>query len=143
MAAPHHHAYVWLGSGDVLVKPGDAHRRPDHPEFRSAQMMPLVCADWLLKPAARIEATFEEAEKAADWLAGQLVEYAGLFVGSCVPEPSYEETVRVLTAGEDRVGGWWVSGGRFLSLNLIACGPHRARPERVCPLRWPAGGDPR
>ncbi|UQA93570.1 hypothetical protein [Streptomyces halobius] len=39
-----------------------------------------------------------------------------------------------LAAGEDRVGGWWVSGDRFLSLNLIACSPHRVRPEYRCPL---------
>lgn len=57
MTRPHHHAYVWLGHGDVLVKPGDAHRRSGHPEFRSAQVMPLECADWLLKPAVRIAGT--------------------------------------------------------------------------------------
>ncbi|QTZ93539.1 hypothetical protein [Streptomyces auratus] len=135
MAGPHHHAYVWLGSGDVLVKPGDAHRRPDHPEFRSAQVMPLECADWLLKPAARIEATFDEAKEGAEWYAGQLARYAELFVGASMPDPLYEETVRALAAGEDRVGGWWVSGGRFLSLNLIACSPHRVRPEYTCPQR--------
>ncbi|MEU8684176.1 hypothetical protein [Streptomyces sp. NPDC048611] len=135
MTGPHHHAYVWLGSGDVLVKPGDAHRRPDHPEFRSAQVMPLQCADWLLKPADRIEATFEEPKEAAEWYAAQLAHYSGLFVGSYAPKPSYEETVRVLSVGEDRVGGWWVSGGRFLSLNLIACSPHRVRSDLACPLR--------
>ncbi|MFD5737877.1 hypothetical protein ACFWIY_34475 [Streptomyces sioyaensis] len=135
MAGSHHHAYVWLGSGDVLVKPGDAHRRPDHPEFRSAQVMPLECADWLLKPAARIEATFDEAEAGAEWYAGQLARFAELFVGVSVPDPLYEETVRALAAGEDRVGGWWVSGGRFLSVNLIACSPHRVRPEYTCPQR--------
>ncbi|MGW8556968.1 hypothetical protein [Streptomyces tubercidicus] len=135
MTGPHHHAYVWLGSGDVLVKPGDAHRRPDHPEFRSAQVMPLQCADWLLKPADRIEATFEEPKVAADWYDAQLGQYSGLFVGSYAPKPSYEETVRVLSVGEDRVGGWWVSGGRFLSLKLIACSPHRVRSDLACPLR--------
>ncbi|MGW3013559.1 hypothetical protein ACWC9R_32740 [Streptomyces sp. NPDC001219] len=135
MTGPHHHAYVWLGSGEVLVKPGDAHRRPDHPEFRSAQVMPLASADWLLKPAARIEATFEEPKEAADWYDTQLAHYAGLFVGTYPPKPLYDETVRALCAGEDRVGGWWVSGGRFLSLNLIACSPHRVRPDLACPLR--------
>lgn len=135
MARPHHHAYVWLGSGDVLVKPGDAHRRPGHPEFRSAQVMPLECADWLLKPASRIEATVGEPAEGADWYAGQLARYADLFADRYVPDPSYEETVRVLSAGEDRVGGWWVTGGRFLSLNLIACSPHRVRTDYACPLR--------
>ncbi|SEB71610.1 hypothetical protein SAMN05428945_0955 [Streptomyces sp. 2224.1] len=135
MTGPHHHAYVWLGSGDVLVKPGDAHRRPGHPEFRSAQVMPLECADWLLKPASRIEATFDEPKEGADWYAGQLAQYADVFVGSYPGEPSHEETVRALSAGEDRVGGWWVTGGRFLSLNLIACSPHRVRTDYACPGR--------
>ncbi|MFF4951559.1 hypothetical protein [Streptomyces chattanoogensis] len=135
MARPHHHAYVWLGHGDVLVKPGDAHRRPGHPEFRSAQVMPLECADWLLKPASRIEGTFYDAAEGAEWYAGQLARYADLFVGHCGAKPSSDETVRMLIAGEDRVGGWWVSGDRFLSINLIACSPHRVRPEYACPLR--------
>ncbi|MFE1770394.1 hypothetical protein [Streptomyces sp. NPDC059008] len=138
MITPHHHAYVWLGHGDVLVKPGDAHRRPGHAEFRSAQVMPLECADWLLKPASRVEGTFHEPREGADWFAGQLDVYAELFAGSCAGEFSrerYEETVRILAAGEDRVGGWWVVGDRFLSLNLIACSPHRVRPEYRCPLR--------
>ncbi|MGW7578759.1 hypothetical protein [Streptomyces sp. NPDC054765] len=135
MAGPHHHGYVWLGSGDVLVKPGDAHRRPGHPEFRTAQVMPLECADWLLKAAGRIEGTFVEADEGAEWYAGQLAEHASLFGGASAPDPLYGETVRALAAGEDRVGGWWVSGGRFLSVNLIACSPHRVRPEYACPLR--------
>lgn len=134
MAGLHHHAYVWLGSGEVLVKPGDAQRRPGHPEFRTAQVMPLECADWLLKAAGRIEGTFVEPKEGAEWYAGQLAEHASLFGGTSVPEPLHEETVRALAAGEDRVGGWWVSGGRFLSVNLIACSPHRVRPEYACPL---------
>lgn len=137
MARPHHHAYVWLGHGDVLIKPGDAHRRPGHAEFRSAQVMPLECADWLLKPASRVEGTFHRPEEGADWYAEQLGLYAELFAGSCRGASSpeqYEETVRILTAGEDRVGGWWVTAGRFLSLNLIACSPHRVRRDRRCPL---------
>lgn len=71
----------------------------------------------------------------AEWYAAQLQGYAGLFDGVGMPDPSYDETVRALVAGEDRVGGWWVSGGRFLSVNLIACSPHRVRPEYACPLR--------
>ncbi|TBO56719.1 hypothetical protein EYS09_26485 [Streptomyces kasugaensis] len=135
MARPHHHAYLWLGHGDILVRPGDAHRRPAHPEFRSAQVMPLECADWLLKPASRIEATFHEPEEGADWYAEQIALHAGLFAGSYAPVPAPEETVRALSAGADRVGGWWVTGGRFLSVSLIACSPHRARPDYACPLR--------
>ncbi|MEU9114479.1 hypothetical protein AB0D04_22475 [Streptomyces sp. NPDC048483] len=119
----------------MLVRPGDAHRRPGYPEFRSAQVMPLECADWLLKPAERIEATFHEPVEGADWYVGQLARYAELFDGSYAAVSSYVETVRVLSAGEDRVGGWWMPGGRFLSLNLMGCSPHRVRTGYRCPLR--------
>ncbi|MFJ2674766.1 hypothetical protein [Streptomyces sp. NPDC087525] len=133
--ASHHHAYVWLGHGDVLVKPGDAHRRAGHPEFPSAQVMPLESADWLLKSAARIEATFAEPDEAADWYAEQLALHAKTFTGTYAPTADREEFVRRLAAGEDLVGGWWLTGGRFLSVNLVACGPHRVRPEYACPAR--------
>ncbi|WP_043265354.1 hypothetical protein [Streptomyces sp. CT34] len=130
---PHHHAYLWLGHGDVLVKPGDAHRRPTHPEFRAAQVMPLECADWLLKPAARIEATFHTPEDGAHWYAAQIARHAALFAGTYAPPADRRETVRILAAGEDRVGGWWVTGNRFLSVNIVACSPHHIRPEYGCP----------
>ncbi|MGP3979553.1 hypothetical protein [Streptomyces sp. KR80] len=115
------------------MKPGDAHRRPGHPEFRSAQVMPLECADWLLKPASRIEATFAEPKEAADWYAEQLKKHAELFSGTYAPSAPLQENTRALAAGEDVVGGWWMTAGRFLSLNLIACCPHRVRPEYACP----------
>ncbi|MFI1965410.1 hypothetical protein ACH429_15075 [Streptomyces pathocidini] len=135
MNRPHHHAYTWLGHGSVLVKPGDAHRRPGHPEFRSAAVMPLKCADWLLKPPDRIRATFHEPEAAADWYTEQLTAHADLFVGTYASVPVREEYVHALATGEDVVGGWWISGERFLSLNLIACSPHRVRPGYTCP-QW-------
>ncbi|MFI1963088.1 hypothetical protein ACH429_02910 [Streptomyces pathocidini] len=134
MGRPHHHAYTWLGHGSVLVRPGDAHRRPSHPEFRSAAVIPLECADWLLKPASRIEGTFHHPEEGAAWFTKQLAAHADLFVGTYPSIPTREEHVRTLAAGEDIVGGWWVSNDRFLSLNLIVCSPHRVRPERPCPL---------
>lgn len=132
---PHHHAYVWLGPGEVLVKPGDAHRRPGYPEFSTAQVMPLESADWLLKNSARIEATFTEPKEAADWYAEQLARHAHIFAGTYAPAADRDESVRRLAAGEDVVGGWWVTGGRFLSVNLVACSPHRVRGEYGCPAR--------
>ncbi|MGW4236838.1 hypothetical protein ACWEJP_08335 [Streptomyces sp. NPDC004749] len=132
MAPRHHHAYVWTGHGDVLVKPGDAPRRPTNEEFRTAQVMPLESADWLLKTASRIEATFAEPKEAADWYTETVAEHAPTFAGTYGAPPGVEEIVRRLRDGEDVVGGWWVVGGRFLSVNLIAC-PHRIRTEYACP----------
>ncbi|MFD7221145.1 hypothetical protein ACFV9P_09015 [Streptomyces sp. NPDC059892] len=132
---PHHHAYVWVGHGGVLVKPGDAHRRPGHPEFASAQVMPLESADWLLKSASRIEATFTEPQEATDWYMAQLARHAETFTGRYAPLAAPDEIARRLAARADIVGGWWATGGRFLSVNLIACSPHRERREYVCPAR--------
>ncbi|WP_326611785.1 hypothetical protein OIE62_18325 [Streptomyces scopuliridis] len=117
------------------MKPGDAHRRAGHPEFPSAQVMPLESADWLLKSAARIEATFTEPKEAANWYAEQLAHHTETFVGTYAPTSDRNEIARRLAAGEDIVGGWWVTGNRFLSVNLIACSPHRLRREYSCPAR--------
>ncbi|MFD7918047.1 hypothetical protein ACFV3R_02245 [Streptomyces sp. NPDC059740] len=130
----HHHAYTWLGDGQTLIRPGDAHRRPGSPDFRSAAVMPLECADWLLKPAGVVKGTFQEPKEAAGWWADRLAEHRGAFTGTYAPVADPGEVVRRLLAGEDVVGGWWVSGQRFLSLNLIAC-PHQRRPDYACPLR--------
>ncbi|MGW2513366.1 hypothetical protein ACWC0A_29005 [Streptomyces scopuliridis] len=117
------------------MKPGDAHRRAGHPEFPSAQVMPLESADWLLKSAARIEATFTEPKEAADWYAEQLTHHTETFAGTYAPTADRDEIARRLAAGEDVVGGWWVTGGRFLSVNLVACSPHRLRRDYACPAR--------
>ncbi|WP_432096391.1 hypothetical protein [Streptomyces sp. bgisy100] len=130
----HHHGYTWLGHGDTLIRPGDAIRRPTAPDFRTQPVMPLECADWLMKAPELIHGTFEDSESGATWYEQQLDAHRDAFPAH-VPAPDRTETVRRLAAGEDVVGGWWVSGGRFLSVNLIACSPHRLRPERVCPRR--------
>ncbi|MEU1946929.1 hypothetical protein ABZ554_31950 [Streptomyces sp. NPDC020125] len=39
-----------------------------------------------------------------------------------------------VASGEDVVGGWYLTGQRFLSVCLIACSPHRMRPEIPCPV---------
>ncbi|MEV4973628.1 hypothetical protein [Streptomyces scopuliridis] len=98
--------------------------------------MPLECADWLLKPTTHIRTTFGEPKEAADWFAEQLVQHYGNFAGTYAPTVADPDAiVRRLSEGDDVVGGWWVTGGRFLSLSLIACSPHRVRRDYVCPVR--------
>ncbi|WP_431043897.1 hypothetical protein ACQUSR_19690 [Streptomyces sp. P1-3] len=128
---PHHHAYLWVGNGRALVNDGP--RRPVHPDFRTADVPPLERAHWLLKPATRIAGTFAPHD-AADWYGAQLAQYADAITGTRGPAPDRAETIRGLRAGDDIVGGWWLTGDRFLSLSLIAC-PHRVRPEFPCPQR--------
>ncbi|MEU8570679.1 hypothetical protein AB0C51_20425 [Streptomyces pathocidini] len=79
--------------------------------------------------------TFHDPKEAADWFAEQLLRNADIIVGSYTPGATRTERVLTLSTGGDVVGGWWASGGRFLSLNLIACSPHRVRPDYACPLQ--------
>jgi hypothetical protein len=46
-----------------------------------------------------------------------------------------QRTAKALAAGEDIVGGWYLTGQRFLSVSLIARSPHRLRLEISCPQR--------
>ncbi|MYZ38028.1 MULTISPECIES: hypothetical protein [unclassified Streptomyces] len=80
-------------------------------------------------------ATFAEAEEAAEWYAAKLAQHSDILVGTYAPIAGQDAIVRRLTVGEDVVGGWWVTGGRFLSVNLVACSPHRVRREYACPAR--------
>ncbi|WP_167828404.1 hypothetical protein, partial [Streptomyces palmae] len=104
---------------------------PLHPAFQATDLPPLERAHWLLKPAGRSAGTFPP-EAAVRWFTARLAEYAQAVVGRCGPAPDPTTMLADLAAGEDVVGGWWLSGDRFLSLQLIAC-PHRLRPEISCP----------
>src|SRR4051794_19119161 len=44
-----------------------------------------------------------------------------------------QHTTKALAAGEDVVGGWYLTAQRLLSVCLIACSPHGLRPEIPCP----------
>ncbi|MFC9426697.1 hypothetical protein [Streptomyces sp. NPDC056987] len=133
--SPHHHAYLWHGHGTLLIRPGDAHRRPGHPEFPTTPLMPLEPAHWLLKTPAHIHGTFNqtETEDAAHWYTRQYERHTDILTGTYAPTPDIAALTRQLTARNDITGGWWTTGGRFLSLNLIACDPHPRHPHHLCP----------
>ncbi|MES4905698.1 MULTISPECIES: hypothetical protein [unclassified Streptomyces] len=134
----HHHGYIWLGSGHDLLKDGP--RRPLHPEFTSSRVVPLELAHWLLKPPSFIQGTWTEPKEAAEWFGQQARAHAASFV-SVHDRDEMRLAARVARAvesaasGEDVAGGWYLVGQRFLSVCLIACSPHRARPEIRCPQR--------
>lgn len=136
MGAHHHHGYVWLGDGLTMGKDGP--RRPAHPEFRSATVMPLELAHWLLKPASFVKGTFQDPDGATDWFGAQAWEHAGAFTSDHdreVLDDRIKAAAADIEGGQDVVGGWWLKGQRFLAVHLIACSPHRFRPEYACPLR--------
>ncbi|MGW2324942.1 hypothetical protein ACWC5C_04155 [Streptomyces sp. NPDC001700] len=122
----HHHGYTWLGSGHELSKDGP--RRPIHPEFTSSKVVPLEVAHWLLKPPSFIQGTWTDPAEAVDWFESQAHAH-GAVAGAAA------RAVGAVKAGEDVVGGWYLTGQRFLSVCLVACGPHRMRPEIPCPQR--------
>ncbi|MGX2996858.1 hypothetical protein JNUCC64_21725 [Streptomyces sp. JNUCC 64] len=132
---PHHHGYTWLGSGFELHR--DGLRRDVHPGFRDSPLPPLEVAHWLLKPASWVSGTWDEARPALEWYAGQLAAHLEEFASEWerVAAPARLGAARErLAAGDDVVGGWWLSGRRFLSVSLVACSPHRTRPEFRCPV---------
>ncbi|SEC63338.1 hypothetical protein SAMN04490356_4899 [Streptomyces melanosporofaciens] len=133
----HHHGYIWLGSAHELLRDGP--RRPLHPEFRSSKVVPLECAHWLLKPASFVQGTWSDAQQAASWSGQQVRASAAAFASERERDAIRlsEAVARAgerVASGEDVVGGWYLTGQRFLSVCLIACSPHRLRPEIPCPV---------
>ncbi|WFB07845.1 hypothetical protein LRS74_12910 [Streptomyces sp. LX-29] len=134
----HHHGYTWLGSGLDLLKDGP--RRPVHPEFSANKIVPLELAHWLLKPATLIQGTWTEPTEAAEWFTARVRMHAPSFASEHHRDQSrlaerISRAVEAMSNGEDVAGGWYLTGQRFLSVCLIACSPHRVRPDIACPRR--------
>lgn len=132
----HVHGYTWLGSGHELTKDGP--RRPLHPEFGNCAVVPLELAHWLLKPSRFVRGTWTDPQEAAAWFGARAREHAGASVSVHDRHPVVlaartESTAGAVARGEDVAGGWHLTGQRFLSICLVACGPHRFRPEYRCP----------
>ncbi|MGW0731353.1 hypothetical protein [Streptomyces sp. NPDC002851] len=131
----HHHGYTWLGTGFGTMRDGP--RRVGHPEFSSSGVPPLELAHWLLKPAHFVMGTWTDPREAAAWFGRKAREHVDAFIDSHDRSSLDAKIIVVAEAvayGEDVAGGWWMSGQRFLAVHLIACSPHRFRPEYVCPV---------
>ncbi|WP_260867263.1 hypothetical protein [Streptomyces sp. SAJ15] len=105
-----------------------------------SKVVPLELAHWLLKPASLIQGTWNEPMEATDWFRAHVRMYAPSFAS----EHHRDETrlterisraVEAMRNGEDVAGGWYLTGQGFLSVCLIACSPHRMRPDIACPQR--------
>ncbi|MFD9905207.1 hypothetical protein [Streptomyces sp. NPDC059063] len=123
----HHHGYVWVGNAAALV-PQDP-RRAGHPDFAASPVPPLELAHWLLKSGSFVRGTFTAPEEATAWVDAA----ARPYVGELLPAQLASAGAAVV-GGEDFAGGWYVSGQRFLAVHLVACSPHRFRPEYGCPV---------
>ncbi|MEU1626612.1 hypothetical protein ABZ746_15040 [Streptomyces sp. NPDC020096] len=133
-ASAHHHGYTWIGSGLEMLKDGP--RRSVHPEFRSSRVPPLENADWLKKPASFVQGTWDDLKEAAHWFGEQAKEHAPEFSSAHAREvlaDTIASAAEMVAGGQDAIGGWWLTGQRFLSVCLIGCSLHRFRPEYPCP----------
>ncbi|MEU2439512.1 hypothetical protein ABZ595_25520 [Streptomyces rubradiris] len=153
----HHHAYLWTGPKSRFDE--EAFRRPPHPEpppptgnpeliqryrlataeFTTCDLPPLETAYWLVKPRSIVKGTWSEPSAAAAWLGERLTEYAPRFAAEAHRAPDrlaalLASAAERLAAGGDISLGFYLERPVFLSVALVGCAPHRARPDLPCPL---------
>ncbi|MFF2020683.1 hypothetical protein ACFVW2_02560 [Streptomyces sp. NPDC058171] len=156
----HHHGYLWTGpkqrfDDEALRRPPPVDPPPQgcrpetvqrhrevKAEFPVVDLPPLETSYWLAKPCGLVRGTWQEPEKAAEWLGERLARYAPRFASE-----SDRDTARLaelvgsaaarLEWGGDLSHGFYLERPVFLSLALVCCTPNRAVPELDCPLSQP------
>jgi hypothetical protein len=153
---PHHwHCYRW--TGERRTYDDESARRPPHlvvhnispqewrqiaaasPAFMASDVPPLEVPHWLLRPARMIKATFQEPEKASAWHQDQVTDLTPSFMTDHDKNPT-RQVQRFATAddrlswGGDVVGGWYLRGTGFASIQIVACSANRTRPTIPCPM---------
>ncbi|WP_214327666.1 hypothetical protein [Nonomuraea sediminis] len=79
--------------------------------------------EWLAKPASRIAETFDDLNKAVEWMTREYAPPAGS--GDSIPLDSREALATdLLPRGVDVQWGEWLSGGHFITVGMICC-PNR------------------
>ncbi|MDT0548018.1 hypothetical protein [Streptomyces lonegramiae] len=108
------------------------------PAFMASEVPPLEVPHWLLRPARMIKATFQEPEKAAAWYRAQVTDLTPAFMTDHDKNPTRQ--AERFTAADDRlswggdvVGGWYLRGTGFASVQVVACSANRIRPTIPCP----------
>ena len=159
MTAPptpdHWHCYRW--SGERRTYDDESARRPPHliahnlpphewkqiaatsHAFMASDVPPLEVAHWLLRPARTIKATFQEPQKASAWYRDQVTELTPTFMTHHDKNPTrqaerFAAAEDRLSWGGDVVGGWYLRGTGFASIQVLACNANRIRPTIPCPL---------
>ncbi|MFJ2112266.1 hypothetical protein ACIOEX_10270 [Streptomyces sp. NPDC087850] len=80
-------------------------------------------------PLTHIRATFHQPAQAAHWYLEQLGPHTDSLTGTYAALPDAEHLTQRLSRRHGIIGGWWLTGQRFLSLNLIACHPPHPCPN--------------
>ncbi|MEU0924082.1 hypothetical protein [Streptomyces malaysiensis] len=151
----HWHCYRWTGERRTLDD--ESARRPPHmvvrdisaqewkqiaagsPAFMASEVPPLEVPHWLLRPARMIKATFEAPDRASAWYKRQVSEVSPAFAAHHDKDPSrqaewFATADGRLRWGGDVVGGWYLRGTGFASVQVVACSPNRIRPTIPCPM---------
>ncbi|WP_157246270.1 hypothetical protein [Nonomuraea typhae] len=124
----HWHGYTWNGNGAELAHEGE--RRPTSPDFLTSLLPPMRTGEWLAKPASRIAETFDDVDKAIEWMRSQYAPAAG---HDPIPIAHRQrEAYGLLPGGVDVEWSTWLAGGRFVKVSMICC-PNRHVPH-PCPL---------
>ncbi|MFD9909886.1 hypothetical protein [Streptomyces sp. NPDC059063] len=110
-------------------------------EFRTTGLPPLETSYWLIKPRSLVSGTWDEAKKAAAWLAERLAEYAPRFASAAERDTAYlamlaNSAAERLCRGGDVSHGFYLERPAFLSVSLVCCSQNRTVPVLDCPLRW-------
>ncbi|TMU98213.1 hypothetical protein [Streptomyces sp. DASNCL29] len=151
----HWHCYRWTGERRTLDD--ESARRPPHmvvrdispqewkqiaatsPAFMASEVPPLEVPHWLLRPVRMIKNTFEAPDKAASWYRDQVSELSPSFMSAFDKEPDrqaewFAAADGRLRWGGDVVGGWYLRGTGFASVQVVACSSNRIRPTIPCPM---------
>ncbi|TDC72293.1 hypothetical protein [Streptomyces hainanensis] len=135
---PHFHAYRWTGDRRTYDREGP--RRPGSPEFADNPCTPILIANWLLRPARHVTATFHDADAAVQWFEEQITRAAPGFAAPQEREPErlaakIAHVRDTLRRGGDAHATWYVQATGYLTLDLVGCSPNRNRSQLPCPAR--------
>ncbi len=87
--------------------------------------------EWLAKPTSRIAETFDDVDKAIEWMRAA---YAPASAHDSIPvSHRRSDAYDLLPRGVDVEWSTWLPGGRFAKVSMICC-PNRHVPH-PCPLR--------
>ncbi|WP_461033680.1 hypothetical protein [Streptomyces mayteni] len=138
---PHFHAYRW--QGDRRTHDQEGPRRPESPAFAANPCTPILIANWLLRPAGAIAATFYDVDAAVAWFREQAERAAPGFMSPQEREPArvgakVAHVAATLHRGGDAHAAWYVQATGYRTLDLITCSPNGRDPRLPCPQRGAA-----
>ncbi|MDT0320323.1 hypothetical protein [Streptomyces millisiae] len=132
----HIHAYRWTGDRRTYDQEGP--RRPESPAFAANRCTPILIANWLLRPASAITATFHDIDDAVRWFEEQMTHAAPGFASPQEGEPArlaakVAHVAATLRRGRDAHAAWYIQATGYTTLDLITCSPNRGGPGFSCP----------